>query len=96
MATEIELIDDLDDYVNDDPAGSIAAAWESCSGPILYVIDEMGVNVDGAVVRHLCGTVWIYSDEVDATITMSRDEIARLSLSSTKPALGYNSDGTVS
>jgi hypothetical protein len=91
--TEIDL-DTLDRH-NDYGNGSAEVVWDACDSTIFHVVDENGVNMADAQVRHLLDDSWLYVDEADGYQIMGFDDVRSLRLVSEKPALGYDRNGDV-
>jgi len=75
--------------------GELSDVWDSATTPVRYVVDEQGVNVYDAQVRHLGGQWWLYVDESEGYAVLTDDDVEDLLLVETKPTLGYEPDGSV-
>ena len=69
--------------------------WDALASEVLYVVDEEGVNVSNAQVRHLLGQHWLYVDDQDGYSILHEDRIDELSLVSEDPRRGYSVNGEV-
>lgn len=75
--------------------GNLADAWDAVTTPIGYVVDEQGVNMWDAQVRHLGDRWWLYVDEADGYSVLEDDDVEQLIVVDTEPTLGYAQDGAV-
>lgn len=78
-----------------DGNGSVDVLWDACDSTIFFVVDECGVNMADAQVRHLLDDSWLYVDEVDGYQIMSAEDVELLRLVAEKPRLGYDRSGEV-
>lgn len=62
---------------------------------VLYVVDENGVNMADAQVRHIEGRHWLYVDGVDGFEVMHENSLSSLNLVTERPTLGYSATGEV-
>lgn len=90
---DISLID-LESY-DIDHATNCGALWDALESKVLYVVDENGVNMGNAQVRHLLGKHWLYVDDQDGFSILHEDRVADLSLVSEDPRRGYSLTGEV-
>lgn len=84
---------DLDSY--DRKQNTDGDVWDALSSDVLYVVDEEGVNVYSAQVRHLLGKHWLYVDDQDGYSILHEDRVEELSLVSEDPRRGYSVNGDV-
>jgi hypothetical protein len=78
-----------------DGNGSPQVLWDACDSAVFFVVDENGVNMADAQVRHLLHESWLYVDETDGYQIMSGEDVESLRLVAEKPSLGYDRNGEV-
>ena len=86
-------IDDLADY--DFQANGGHELWHALESQVLFVVDEHGVNMANAQVRHMLGSYWLYVDDVEGYEIMTQGELEFLDVSEDRPGLGYDGNGNV-
>lgn len=84
---------DLDNY--DRKQNTDGDLWDALASEILFVVDEEGVAVGNAQVRHLLGKHWLYVDDQDGYSILHEDRVEELSLVSEDPRRGYDRNGNV-
>lgn len=55
--------------------------WDQLDSVRYKVLDDAGVNVDNASVRHFSGDMWLYVDDVDGYELLEENELEGLFLS---------------
>ena len=60
------------------------------------VVDESGVNVANATIRHFYGDSWLYQDDTDGFRLLDETEVADLYLTDMNaPKFGWDTQGNV-
>lgn len=54
--------------------------WDEMQSPIYRVLNEDGINVSNALVRHFLGRYWLYVDDTDGYDVLTDDAVDRLYL----------------
>lgn len=92
-ALDLIDLDSNDQY--DRKANTDGKLWDACDSAILFVVDEEGVAVGNAQVRHLLGKHWLYVDDQDGYSILHEDRVEELSLVLEDPRRGYDRNGNV-
>lgn len=97
MKTKKPTTIDLDtlDRHNDYGQSSPQPLWDACDSTVYFVVDECGVNMADAQVRHLLHETWLYVDETDGYQIMNVEDVRSLRLVAQNPRLGYDRNGEV-
>ena len=88
---DLDTLDRHNDYGN----SSAQLLWDAADSTIFFVVDECGVNMADAQVRHLLHESWLYVDEIDGYEIMNLEDVRSLRLVSERPRLGYDHNGDV-
>jgi hypothetical protein len=62
--------------VADNPVSvDVNELWDKLGSQIYRVVDEEGVNVEAAQIRHMCGNVWLYVSDNQGFLTIDESDV---------------------